>query len=172
MSKQKINKNYEIENLTKEGKKIRTIGKQIGNKLNEEVGFNFMNGGCYLFAKTIKDILDKKGKETEYIAIGREYIEENGVPVADVLDHIVVKVKEKEEEIYIDADGIATKENLEEKIIYCDGILNPVIKNNLTEEEIETKINSLKNTKTAKILEKELKKLYKKENKTKKMKNF
>ena len=155
---QKITSDFKIKNLTIEGKRIQNFAKKNSKLLENIYRINFENGGCYLFARILKEKL--KQYPTEYISIGRENIQENGIVTSEVLDHIVLKIKlPKLKEIYIDSDGVATLEDLKDKIIYCDGITKPFVRTNLSEKEIEKKINSFKNSKIEKELKKELSKL-------------
>ena len=152
---QVITKDFEIVNLTEIGKRVRNFSEKIRPIMENKYKKNFLNGGCYLFARIMKEHF--KEYKSEYSSVGREEIKEKGKATSKVIDHVIIKIKYKEEEYYIDADGMGTKEDIINKTVYCDGIIDSKIKDKIKEEEIEKFIMSYKGEEIEEIMKKYLK---------------
>lgn len=148
MKLQEITHDFEIINKTKIGKEIQSFSQSMEVYLENEANCNFMNGGCYLFARVMKEKL-KKYNPT-YSSVGRKVIVENGVEVAEVIDHVILKINFEQDVFYIDSQGIATGDEMIEKMVICEGVIESVIVDNIEEDEINTKINSYEGSNTEK----------------------
>jgi len=70
-----------------------------------------MDGGCLVFANSLKNTFDKIKIDCELYVVGR----------IDHLDHIILKTTHpKYGEIFIDAAGIASKQEIMDKMIFIE----------------------------------------------------
>lgn len=78
-------------------------------------GHGFMDGGCFAFAIAMQDYIGISA-ETQLYSVGR----------AGLRDHIVLQVINNEGmALYIDGDGLATEQDLLEKMRWCEHIEQP-----------------------------------------------
>ncbi|WP_305906274.1 hypothetical protein Q9L42_020740 (plasmid) [Methylomarinum sp. Ch1-1] len=88
----------------------------------------FMDGGCYALAIALKQYLS--GVRTAFYSLSRP----------GIIDHIVLQVKTPSGEFYLDADGIATKDDLltkaERMENFCQPELNPFDPASYDEEDL------------------------------------
>ena len=154
---QNITASSKIVNKTIIGKQIQKFAKNKFKYMFEEYSHGFLDGGCYLFARVIKEKF--KAYNASFSSVGREIIYHNDKPIADGMDHIIVRIEYNNNIFYIDADGIGAKKDLINKMEILEDCKNSIIKDNLSQEEIDMRINPYKGSLTESVLFEDIEKI-------------
>jgi hypothetical protein len=110
--------NNKIINKTKIGEKLQKSIKKLVPYMLKKHSCDFMNGGCVILTEVLSEIYTEQKISNKSYVVGRE----------DNLDHIILSIKDKKYgEIFIDADGMATKEEMIDKMIFLEQLPNDII---------------------------------------------
>ncbi|AXH16443.1 hypothetical protein CP985_13645 [Malaciobacter mytili LMG 24559] len=91
--------NYEIINFTPEGKELSLLANNnLLEILYKKYSFGFQDGGCLIFASLISSFVEN----SKIVSVGRR----------GNSDHFAVSMKSKYGNIYIDSDGVFTKDEI------------------------------------------------------------
>lgn len=105
--------NCDIKNNTIEGDNLyKFIIKNVFKKFIKNKSYGTQDGGCLIFAIFMKEICDKLNLENSIVLFSRNKVIE---------DHFVLKVNSsKYGLIFIDSDGIHTKDDMINKLKYFE----------------------------------------------------
>lgn len=104
----------EVVNLTELGKCIQSFCEEYLHLIYDIKRFGWLDGGCFALASGLELIFNKHapGLELSFVCVGRTHIP---------IDHVVVNCHHPVcGDIYIDADGVATADEINNKMIFME----------------------------------------------------
>ncbi len=114
----------EIDNHTKLGKVIKKSALELLPYFLDRHNCGFLDGGCLLFAESIKEALNKLKIDSELYCVGRK----------DNLDHMIVKIEHIAfGQVFIDADGLSTEQEMIDKMIFLEQLPTNIVCQPITE---------------------------------------